>query len=664
MDATFLEQILIIFALSIAALALCYRLKMPGIVAFFLTGIIAGPYGLGLITNRADVEILAELGIIFLLFTIGMELSLKSLLEMKKGMLTGGVLQIGLTIGVVAVIASAFGLAPPEAIFFGMLLAHTSTTVMLTVFQHRGEVDTPPVRLALGVSVLQDLSTVPMILIVPMLGGMGSAGLVPSLINFVVGLLLLGAVTASALWVVPRFLYRVASLRSRELFMITIVTLCLGTAWLTSRAGLSLALGAFLAGLIISESEYSNAALSTVIPFRDIFTSFFFVSMGMLLNTGFFAAHALLIVALIIGVIILKAIIGAVAVLPAGVSLQNAVLTGLAIGQIGEFAFILSRTGIEFGLLGPDLEQIFLAVSVGTMTVAPFVIASAPQVTAVIRRLPLPGWLRARDAPLKVAPANGPKEGHIIIVGFGPMGRHIAEAARSTGVPYMAVELNPKTVRDERKKGEPIFFGDAINEEVLAHAGIEHARVVVVTLPNAATARQVTAIARKMNPKCAIITRTRYMEDSLGLYALGADDVICEEFETAAEALPRVLIRYPVQKSDIDRLVASMRTEKYEMLREASEQVPSLRDIGLHLDNTELSIVRVEEGAPIAGKTLAETDLRRKYEVTVLAVRRGAETLAGPDGRTRIEAGDLCILLDAGQSNVEVSSLFRRGLQG
>ncbi|WP_292491524.1 cation:proton antiporter [Methanoculleus sp. 10] len=664
MDTAFLEQVLIIFALSIAALALCYRMKMPGIVAFFLTGIIAGPYGLGLITNRADVEILAELGIIFLLFTIGMELSLKSLLDMKKGMLTGGVLQIGLTIGVVAVIASAFGLAPPEAIFFGMLLAHTSTTVMLTVFQHRGEVDTPPVRLALGISVLQDLSTVPMILLVPMLGGMGSAGVVPSLINFVLGLVLLGAVTASALWVVPRLLYRVASLRSRELFMITVISLCLGTAWLTSRAGLSLALGAFLAGLIISESEYSNAALSTVIPFRDIFTSFFFVSMGMLLNTGFFAAHALLIVAIIIGVIVLKAIIGAVAVLPAGVSLRTAVLTGLAIGQIGEFAFILSRTGIEYGLLGPDLEQIFLAVSVGTMAVAPFVIASAPQATAVVRRLPLPAWLRARDAPLKVAPANGPKEGHIIIIGFGPMGRHVAEAARSTGVPYMAVDLNPKTVREGRKIGEPIFFGDAINEGVLAHAGVERARVVVVTIPNAATARQVTAIARKMNPDCAIITRTRYMEDSLALYAIGANDVVCEEFETAAKVLARVLVRYPVQKSDIDGLVASMRTGNYEMLRQASGQVPSLQDIGLHLDDAEISIVRVEEGAPVAGKTLAETDLRRRYAVTVLAIRRGAETLAGPDGGTSIEAGDLCILIEAGPGNPEVSSLFRPAAEG
>ncbi len=664
MDPIFLEQILIIFALSIGALALCYRMKVPGIVAFFLTGIIAGPYGLGLITDRADVEILAELGIIFLLFTIGMELSLKSLLDMKRGMLTGGVLQIGLTIGVVAVIASAFGLAPPEAIFFGMLLAHTSTTVMLTVFQHRGEVDTPPVRLALGISVLQDLSTVPMILLVPMLGGMGSAGVIPSLINFALGLVLLGAVTASALWVVPRLLYRVASLRSRELFMITVITLCLGTAWLTSRAGLSLALGAFLAGLIISESEYSNAALSTVIPFRDIFTSFFFVSMGMLLNTEFFATHALLIVAIIIGVIALKAIIGAAAVLPAGVSLRIAVLTGLAIGQIGEFAFILSRPGIEYGLLGPDLEQIFLAVSVGTMTVAPFVIASAPQATAAVRRLPLPAWLRARDVPLKAAPANGPEEGHIVIIGFGPMGRHVAGAARSAGVPYMAVDLNPKTVREERKVGEPIFFGDAVNEGVLAHACIERARAVVITIPNAATARQVTAIARKMNPECAIITRTRYMEDTLALYALGADDVICEEFETAAKVLERVLSRCPVQESDIDRLVTLMRAENYDMLQRAPGQVPSLQDIGLHLDNADISIVRVEEGAPVAGKTLAETDLRRRYAVTVLAIRRGAETLAVPDGKTSIEAGDLCILIDAGPGNPEISSLFRRRTEG
>ncbi|NLA38106.1 MAG: potassium transporter KefB, partial [Methanomicrobiales archaeon] len=633
--------------------------------AFFLTGIIAGPHGLAFITNRADVEVLAELGIIFLLFTIGMELSLKSFLEMKRGMFTGGILQIGLTIGVVAVIASALGLATPEAIFFGMLLAHTSTTVMLTVFQHRGEVDTPPVRLALGISVLQDLSTVPMILVVPMLGGVGSAGFIPSLVNFGIGLVLILVVTVSALWIVPRFLYRVASLRSRELFLITVVTLCLGTAWLTSRAGLSLALGAFLAGLIISESEYSSAALSTVIPFRDIFTSFFFVSVGMLLNTGFFVAHALPIIGIILGAIILKAIIGAVAVLPAGVSLRNLVLTGLAIGQIGEFAFILSRSGIEHGLLGPDLEQVFLAVSVGTMAVAPFVIASAPGVTAAVRRLPLPDWLRARDAPLKEAPADGMRKDHIVIVGFGPMGRHIADAARGADLPYIAIELNPKTVREERKKGEPIFFGDAIHESVLGHAGVEDARVVVITIPNAATARQVTAIARKMNPECAIITRTRYMVDSLALYVNGADDVICEEFETAAEMLTRVLIKYPVPKSKIDSLVASMRTERYEMLRKASEQVPSLRDVGLHLENAEISIIKVEEGAPIAGKTLAGIDLRRKYNVTVLAIRRGAETLSAPDGGTTIEAGDLCILINAGgDGDAEISSLFRRGTGG
>jgi CPA2 family monovalent cation:H+ antiporter-2 len=384
--------------------------------------------------------------------------------------------------------------------------------------------------------------------------------------------------------------------------------------------------------------------------------------MGMLLNTGFFAAHALPIAGLIIGIIILKAVIGAIAVIPAGVSLQNMVLTGLAIGQIGEFAFILSRPGIEYGLLSPDLEQVFLAVSVGTMTVAPFVIASAPRVTSAIRRLPLPGRIRARDAARTTDPTDGPEEGHVIIVGFGPMGRHVADAARSAEIPYTAIELNPKTVREEQKRGEPIFFGDAIHERVLSHAGIEGARVVVITIPNADTAHHVTAIARKMNPGCAIITRTRYMEDSLSLYTVGADEVICEEFETAAEVLMRVLIKYPVPKDEIDRLVASMRTDRYEMLREASKQIPSLRDIELHLDSAEISIVRVEEGAPIAGKNLAEAGLRQNYGVTVLAIRRGAEALAGPDGGTVIEAGDLCILIDAGHE--EVAPLFRRQRDG
>lgn len=658
LEDPFLTEVLVIFTLSIAALAFCQRMKVPGIVAFFLTGVLAGPYGLGLISDQADVQTLAEIGIVFLLFTIGMEMSLKSLFEMRKGMLLGGTLQIGLTVALVALVAWSLGLPLPVAVFFGMLLAHTSTTVMLTIFQHRGEMDAPPVKLALGISVLQDLSTVPMILMVPMLAGMDASGLLPSLLTFVAGLLLLAVVAVSALWVVPRILYHVARLKSRELFILTVIFLCLATAWITSHLGLSLALGAFLAGLIISESEYSHEALSTVTPFKDVFTSFFFVSMGMLLDTAFFAGHAPEILVLIAAVIIGKAVIGAVAVLPAKVPLHTAVLTGLAIGQIGEFAFILSRSGIEYGLLGPDLEQVFLAAAVGTMALSPFVVATAPGVTASLRRLPLPAGICNGERP-PTKQGDGKERDHLIIIGFGPMGRQMARAAQKAGIAYVVVELNPETVRLEKKNGVPIFFGDAINEGVLEYAGVRNARVVAVTIPDGRSAEHITAIAREINPKCAIITRTRYMGDLLPLYVLGADEVVSEEFETTAEVLARVLTRYSLPRDEVERVVGAMREEKYAMLRQVDVHAPRLRDLGAGAGDMEVVTMQVSEGAPIADRTLAGIDLRKTYEVAVIAVARGTERLTCPDGETTLRAGDACVLIGSRKRIAVVADLFR-----
>jgi CPA2 family monovalent cation:H+ antiporter-2 len=654
---TFFTEILIIFALSIAVLALCYRAKMPGIVAFFLVGVLAGPYGLGFVSDTADVEVLAEIGIIILLFTIGMEISLKSLLEMKRGLLIGGVLQIGLTIIVVALIAMAAGLPAPVAIFFGMLLSHTSTAVMLSIFQHRGEVDTPPVRLSLGISVLQDLSTVPMILIVPVLAGMDAAGILPSLATFGLGLALVVAVVLAALKVVPPLLYRVTCLRSRELFVLTIVTICLGTAWITSQAGLSLALGAFLAGLIISESEYSREALSSIIPFKDVFTSFFFISMGMLLDTAFFAAHAPLILVLILAAIIGKAIIGAVAVLPAGASLGTAIVTGLAIGQIGEFAFVLSWSGVEYGLLAPGPEQVFLAVAIGTMAVSPWVVGAAPAVSAAVRRLPLPPCLRAGEAP--PAPPEQRYKDHIVIVGFGPMGRQMAAAARKSGIPYVVAEINALTVREERAKGEPIFFGDAQNEGVLDYACVGTARVVAVTIPNPGAARQVTALARKMNPDCAIITRTRYFGEVIPLHTLGANEVVSEEFEATVEVLIKMLTHYSLTPAQIREIVAEAREEGYAMLGDLPDWVPAPRDLGVEESGAAVDTLRVGEGAAMAGMTLAETDLRRKHGVTVLAVRRGEQVIAAPDGETAILPGDVCVVIGPEEKIAAIDHLFR-----
>ena len=390
MEIPLLTDIVIIFGLAIAVLLLFHFLRLPSVVGLLLTGILAGPHGFRLIGAIHEVEVLAEIGVIFLLFTIGIEFSFKKLVEIKKQVLFGGSLQVGLTILAVFVFARQVGLSTPEAIFYGFLISLSSTAIVLRLIQERAEVDTPHGRTGLGVLLFQDVIIVPMILVTPILAGNPSDHLNSDIFVFAAkGIAIVCLVPVAAKWLIPWLLHQVARTRSKELFLLSIVAICLTIAWLTSNAGLSLALGAFIAGLIISESEYSHQALGNILPFRNVFTSFFFVSIGMLLDTGFLVNNLLLILIASTGVLVLKAVIASSTAILMGLPLRSGILTGLSICQVGEFSFILSRTGVEHGLLA-DHYQLFLAVAVLTMAATPFIISLAPRFADRILQMRLP----------------------------------------------------------------------------------------------------------------------------------------------------------------------------------------------------------------------------------------------------------------------------------
>lgn len=661
MTVPLLHDILAILGLSVGVLWLCHRLHVPTIVGFLVTGVLAGPHGLALVSVVRDVELLADVGVVLLLFTIGLEFSLADLLKIKKSMLLGGSLQVGFTLALIFLIAQRAGLRSGESVFIGFLLSLSSTAIVLKLLQERAEIDSPYGRTSLAILIFQDVVIVPMILFTPLLAGAVGSVTQPLLMLVVKGIGVILAVIISARWIVPRLLFQIARTRSRELFLLSIVVICLAVAWLTSSIGLSLALGAFLAGLVISESEYSQQALANVLPFRDVFASFFFVSIGMLLDVGFLLRQPVQIMVLTLGVVVLKATLAGLATTLLGFPLRTAILVGLAVSQVGEFSFILSREGIHYGLLAGAAYQLFLAISVLTMATTPLLMAVGPRLADNLLRRPLPERLKRGWYPVATGQGRDAKErprDHLIIIGFGINGRNVARSARMAGIPYRIIEINPDTVKSERARGEPIDYGDATQEAVLQHAGVETARVVVVAISDPVATRRITSLVRRLNTKVHIIARTRFVQEMGPLLELGANEVIPEEFETSIEIFTRVLMKYLIPREDIERFIAEVRADGYEMFRSLSTESAAFSDLKLHLADVEISTFRVDESSPIVGKSLAEIDLRKRYGVTLLAIRRNSQILSNPGGDTILCANDVLVILGLPEELAKVGDLF------
>ncbi|MEM7346936.1 MAG: cation:proton antiporter [Chloroflexota bacterium] len=630
MEIPLLRDVVIIFLLAMGVVYLSHRLKLPVIVGLLVTGVLAGPHALGLITALDEVEQLAKIGVILLLFTIGIEFSLRKLLRIRTIVIIGGALQVGATI-VAAYALTRYGLNWEfgPAMFMGFLISLSSTAIVLKLLQDRAEIEAPQGRISLGILIFQDIIVVLFIILTPFLAGEAGGESEPTVLRLTItAVLLLVFVLFGSRYIVPAILHQAVRTRSQELFLLTVGGICFAVAFVA--AELSLALGAFLAGLTISESEYSHEAFEIIRPFRDIFTSFFFVSIGMLLDLGFILEQPLLILLMTTGVLLVKGIIVTITSLMLGYPLRTSIISGLTLSQVGEFAFILATAGSSYALLSVEAEQMFLAVSVLTMAGTSFLIAGAPTVADLVMRLPIPLKLQQGLYPIKGVdplPTNN-LEDHLVIIGFGINGHNVARAARHAGIPYAIIEMNADTVREERQRDEPIFYGDATQEAVLNQVNLKQARTVVVVIADAAATRRITGLVHQINPAAHLIARTRYMREMEALYRAGASEVIPEEFETSVEIFTRVLTKYLVPKDEIAHLVAQVRDDSYQMLRNISSAASmSVSDLHLHLRDVEISPIFVPSDSPLSGKSLAEIDLRNKTGLTLLAIRRNADEL-------------------------------------
>jgi len=562
MHIPLLQDIVIIIGLAILVSFVFNLLRIPSIVGFLLTGILAGPYGLGLVKAVKEVEVMAEIGVILLLFTIGLEFSLKKLIRIKKVVLIGGTFQVLITIVIVAIIGLAYGLTLPQSLFVGFLVSLSSTAIVLKMLQERSDLDTPHGRNTLGILLFQDVIVVPMMIIIPILGGAAKLAEQNFWLIALQALFLVVIILVSARWIIPILLHQVARLRNREIFLLLIVFIAFSVAWLTSQFGLSLALGAFLAGLIISESEYSQAAIANVLPFHDLFMSFFFVSIGMLLDIDFFITNPLICLFLAACLIVVKFFTAGMASIILRYPLRTAIIVGFALAQIGEFSFILSAVGREHNLITGSAFQIFLAVVVLSMILTPFIFSLRKYAEKIAAILPLPKILKTGSANLHKDVKANEYSDHLIIVGFGLNGRKLAHAANVANLKHIIVDMNPDTVRTEQQAGEPIFFGDASQRSVLRKAGIERARILAVVINDPAASLRVTRLAKELNPELYIIVRSRYLQGSEEFYKLGANKVVVEEFESAIRIFTWVLNSYNVPQNQIDALCSKLRIEE------------------------------------------------------------------------------------------------------
>jgi CPA2 family monovalent cation:H+ antiporter-2 len=644
-ELVLLKSLVIILGISAVVVFALHRIKIPSIVGFLLAGILLGPHGLHLIKDINIIKTFAEIGVILLLFTIGLEFSLSKFLKMRLEVFGIGGMQVVLTVVLTSLAAYYwFGISNlSTAVFIGFLVALSSTAIVMKLLSDRAELDTPHGRTSVGILIFQDLCVVPFMLFIPIMSGGGGAS--ELILTFGKAIAIIAVVLLSARWLVPNMLHQIVRTRSRELFAVTILILCFGIAFLTSEFGLSLALGAFLAGLVISESEYAHEASTTILPFRDSFNGLFFISVGMLMDTLYFINNMLFILTLAFGINILKFLAGFLSMYilkrPLRISLQSS----MNLAQVGEFSFILAVAGLAAGVISNDVYQAFLSASVLTMLLTPFIIQVSPFISS---RLSSQNLLKRLERIKELSEHEGfPKKrkDHVIIVGFGLNGRNLARVLKEAGIAYVVLEFNTDTVRNMRKHGEPIYYGDGTKIEVLHRLGVDTARVLVVVISDPSSCRNIVRISRKQNPELFIIARTRYTAEVDDLFKLGADDVIPEEFETSIEIFSKVLGRYRTPKNEIFNLVDMIREDGYKALRQikTATRKPLFNKYAI-LSDIALEVCIIHDTSPVLGKSIEDLRFRTKTGTTIIVIERGNQMHTSPDPKFSFKSGDIVFI--------------------
>jgi CPA2 family monovalent cation:H+ antiporter-2 len=602
-----------------------------------MTGIIAGPHLLALIGSEADIELLAEIGVVFLLFTIGMEFSLKHLLRIRRIVFLGGLMQVSLTAALFYLASRFYDLNWQSGIFIGFLAALSSSALVLKLLQERSELTSNYGRTVLGILIFQDILLVPLLLFTNLLGNDTMDITTEVLLLVFKAALIIGLVYAGNKWLLPKLLHHIAMSRNQELFMMSIFLICFGIALITYELGMSLAFGAFLAGLMISESEYSHHAFGNLIPIKDTFTSFFFVSIGMLLDLHFVTENIMLIVVSVLLVIVLKTVIAGATGFVLGHTFRGTVVIGLALSQVGEFSFVLAKMGLDYAILSGFYYQLFLAVTVLTMGLTPLLMNVSVPFANTLMKLPLPKRLVEGMFPLSEIKIPDYRN-HIVIIGMDASALMLSLMAKHYGIQHVSIIFDPAIAKEKLTRGDMTVYGDAVNEPILLKAHVDKADIVVVSVGNMITAMAITEKVDSLNHNAHIIVRAKQIQNVEHFYRLGADQVFPEKLENAISLFHRVLAKQLWPQREIQRMLSHIRSMNLGafMDRDIINR-PSILD---ELSNVTISAIEVEKGADISRMSLQETELRKKTGVTLLAIKRGSEVIEHPGPDTVLKEGD------------------------
>ncbi len=653
-----LRDIVVILLVSMPVLLLFKRLKLPAITGFLFTGVIIGPYGLGLVEGTEEIKIMAEIGVILLMFTIGIEFSISKLIKMRQELFFSGGLQVLLTISISGLIFFLVGQTITHSIFLGMIISLSSTVIVLTLLVAKNELSTPHGRISVGIAIFQDLAIVPMLILLPILASKEAFDPAGVAVRTVLSFGAVGVILLLSKLLMPRFLLMIARLRSREAFTMGVLLIALGVGYFTGLIGLSFSIGAFIAGVIISESEYSHEITAEILPFKDVFNSLFFVSVGLLLNVNFLIEYGPLVTLVVIGIVLVKSWIIIVIVMLMKYPLRIGILAGVTLAQVGEFSFVLIQEGMDLNLISEFYFNIFLAATIFTLILTPFMIKLAHYSTHKISS----GIDKIKDKKGEEAHPEFNLNGHIVIVGFGLNGKNLARTLKEAGIQYVVVEINPDTVARYSAEGENILYGDITRKEINYAVNMSKARVAVLAISDPSSTQIAIKVIKSINSKVHIIARTRYISEIEPLLKLGADEVIPEEFETSLQIFSKVMRQYHVPINIIMRQVALLRGESYSMMRKEPEAAPQLIHLDELLQRGLTEVYYIDARNSCAGKSIKEIDLRAKTQATIISIIRNSAVISTPSGSEKLLPGDSIVITGTHQAVDDAIGFLESGM--
>ncbi|MBI4649788.1 cation:proton antiporter [Candidatus Desantisbacteria bacterium] len=654
-----LREFVIILAVSIPVAFIFQKIKFPSIVGFIIAGVLIGPGGFKLISDISSVNMFAEIGVILLLFSIGLEFSLSKLISIGRLLFLGGALQVFLSAGLVGGVVYFFTKNIALSILYGFLVSLSSTAIVLKSFADRNEEDSPYGNISLGILLFQDLFVIPLVVAVPFLKNIENFQIVPLIKALLFSIIVLIAIYFTGSFALNRIMHYIVKLKNRELFTLTVVAGCLGTAYLSySMGGISLSIGAFIAGLILSKSDYSHQVISDIIPFKDCFNSVFFVSIGMLLSTQFLFENIFSIFGGTLLIMILKIMVIIPIVLYFKYPLRIAIIVGLCLSEIGEFSFILGKFGNELNIIATKDYEYFIAIAVVSMIISPFLIIAAPGFSLFLQKILKLPLSEDRNSDKKDAHEN-----HVIIIGYGLNGKNLSRVLHETGIKHIIVDLDIEKITEAKADGDLTVFGDFTKKEVLECAGIKNAKVAVIAISDPTATQHGLWRIKEINPTIYTIVRTRSNVDVPELVKLGANEVIPEEFETSIEIFSRVLSRFHVPRNVIEQQMSIIRKGNYGMLRTTSLLPSKLMDLDDILNLTLTETILIKNSSKAVGKTLTEINLRVETGTTVIAVVRGGKAATNPKSEFVVAENDVIVLL-GNHAELDKAVQFIASLEG